>query len=210
MKSKYQQLKNTNMQRTIQNSAVNKITAIVKMYPNQDLKVRIENDYLKISWKDYQPCQVDKKKSLKIQVEFKNVFGITIDEETKEITRNLIPISSHPYQSFIDINKKVVKLKRRARLIRILIENSPTISKQPIRGKDEEVKKIYYSIRCNWIDDCGEVEFKRLIRIPDEVGEVNVVEKDIFESDKKSDRKEKRLVADNFYPAMFSEDLFDV
>ena len=55
------------MKRTIQNSAVNKITAIVKMYPNQDLKVRIENDYLKISWKDYQPCQVDKKKSLKIQ-----------------------------------------------------------------------------------------------------------------------------------------------
>ena len=67
MKSKSQQLKNTNMQRTIQNSVVNKITAVVKMYPNQDLKIRIEDDYLKISWKSPMPTQVEASKGRKIQ-----------------------------------------------------------------------------------------------------------------------------------------------
>ena len=55
------------MQRTIQNSAVNKIAAIVKMYPNQDLKIRIEDDYLKISWRSQMPTQVEASKGRKIQ-----------------------------------------------------------------------------------------------------------------------------------------------
>ena len=55
------------MQRTIQNSVVNKITAVVKMYPNQDLKIRIEDDYLKISWKSPMPTQVEASKGRKIQ-----------------------------------------------------------------------------------------------------------------------------------------------
>ena len=55
------------MQRTIPNSAVTKITAIVKMYPNQDFKIRIESDYLKLSWRSPMPTQVDSSKGRKIQ-----------------------------------------------------------------------------------------------------------------------------------------------
>ena len=67
------------MQRTIQNSAVYKITAIVKMYPNQDLKIRIEDDYLKISWKSPMPTQVEASRGRKIQRKLDQVKEILGD-----------------------------------------------------------------------------------------------------------------------------------
>ena len=67
------------MQRTIQNSAVYQITAIVKMYPHQDLKIRIEYDYLKISWKSPMPTQVEASKGRKIQRKLDQVKEILGD-----------------------------------------------------------------------------------------------------------------------------------
>jgi len=67
------------MERTIENLSVKKISAIIKMYPNSDFKIRTNNDNLELSWKDSMPSQVESSKGRKIQRKLDQVRNILGD-----------------------------------------------------------------------------------------------------------------------------------
>lgn len=103
-----------------------------------------------------------------------NLYYEELTELTRDyfegISHNLFPeIGIHPINIFVYYNKKVIKLERRARLIFALMGNNPSI----VQLGKENKRVIYNTLRCNWIDDNGDID--RNVRIQlGEIGEINV------------------------------------
>jgi hypothetical protein len=99
-------------------------------------------------------------------------------EELKELTKvyfegvssdEIQKLRLHPIDIFVYYNKKVVKLERRSKLIFALMGNNPSI----VQLGKENKRVIYNTLRCNWIDDNGDID--RNVRIQlGEIGEINV------------------------------------
>jgi len=116
-----------------------------------------------------------------------------------------------PVDYFIYFNEKIIKLKRRATLINILLESNPSIIYQLIK-EDDLVRKAYISVRCNWIDDCGDIDRNILIKVSEEFVENKIqlnVTDDIF---KQIIKKEGliNLLSSNYHPLLFVQNLHEI
>lgn len=128
-----------------------------------------------------------------------NELATTYFERNNDI--RYIHENSVPYKLFIHMNEKITKLKRRAKIIETLVNlNSSVVTLN--KGKKGE----YYAIRCNKIDDYGDIDRDTLIKINPVIGEVIVPEK----SNVKRNRKYEGTSSKNYKPEIFADELFAI
>ena len=111
-----------------------------------------------------------------------------------------------PIEYYIYFNEKIVRLRRLSTLIMTLVENNPSIF-TPNQTEN------YSYVRCNMIDDAGDILRNKLIKI-DEVGQIQNPEKENYK--KESSKKNVKfhihtgIIADGFKPELFSKKLFEI
>ncbi len=137
-----------------------------------------------------------------IELYFKDLEELTTEYFDGTINDNSNRNQFRPVDFFMYFNRKIIKLKRRAQLINILLELNPSIVKQEIKDSNKIVKKIYTTVRCNWIDDCGDIDRNILMKVDDELGNV--------ETGDKNSRDFTNITAVNFKPELYSRELFEI
>lgn len=123
------------------------------------LNYEIQN-ILKDSDIDFDPFYFIWKKH--IDLYYKELSELTWEYFNRLSEDKLYKFESNYIKLFIYYNNKVVKLLRREQLIFALMGKNSSIIRQ-LREK-KEIWTLYFSLRCNWIDDNGDID--RTVRIP--------------------------------------------
>lgn len=161
------------------------------------LNYEIQN-FLKEDGQEFDPFYYIWQKQIELYYEELNKLtreyfeGVSVEQFSKD---KLYPIDIFTYY-----NKKVVKLLRREQLIFALMGNSPSVVPQIIRDKVDRtiIKTKYYSLRCNWIDDNGDID--RTIRISlNDIGRIEI--------NKNEKEGTEEILAPDFIPSMYHKQL---
>lgn len=146
-----------------------------------------------------------------IRYYFEDLKQLTDEYFDDKMSSGIFQEKYSPIDYFIYFNGKIIKLKRRAALINILLESNPSIVNQIVKEK-ETIKKLYVSVRCNWIDDLGEIDRNILLKVSDDLVEENLptnVSIEEFNGFMKN-KTLLEVLSNKFSPEMFSMNLFEV
>lgn len=191
--------------RTIDFTTNNKLTRIKK-----PIKDRVELPELNDSYLVYEPQNYFKESALVTGYEMDPFYLIWVEQielyfkELKVLTEEYFgrlqnDNLSKPIEYFAYFNSKIVKLKRRAQLINILLEANPSIVYQ---GNNKDKKKTYIQVRCNWIDDCGDIDRNILFRVPEEIVDIPYHEN--------SSKDYTNIIIEEYKIEMFSDRLMKI
>lgn len=142
---------------------------------------------------------------------FEDLKQLTDEYFDDKMSSGIFQEKYSPIDYFIYFNGKIIKLKRRAALINILLESNPSIVNQIVKEK-ETIKKLYVSVRCNWIDDLGEIDRNILLKVSDDLVEENLptnVSIEEFNGFMKN-KTLLEVLSNKFSTEMFSMNLFEV
>lgn len=146
-----------------------------------------------------------------IRYYFEDLKQLTDEYFDDKMSSGIFQEKYSPIDYFIYFNGKIIKLKRRAALINILLESNPSIVNQIVKEK-ETIKKLYVSVRCNWIDDLGEIDRNILLKVSDDLVEENLPTNVSIEefNEYMKNKTLLEVLSNKFSPEMFSMNLFEV